>query len=78
MVKTLASGRIHGIQMASFENASGRKTKLPVNLYKVVWFSNKMPRHSFITWLAIRNGLKTLDRLKSYGVVQNDTCVLTY
>lgn len=30
---------------------------------KLIWFSNCIPRHTFITWLAIKNKLMTQDKL---------------
>ncbi len=40
-----------------------------VNWYKVVWFKNAIPRHSFILWLAIQLYLL---RLMNYGIVTNN------
>ncbi|PWA34871.1 reverse transcriptase zinc-binding domain-containing protein [Artemisia annua] len=30
---------------------------------KLIWFTNCIPRHTFITWLAIKNKLMTQDKL---------------
>lgn len=37
---------------------------------KVVWFSQGVPRYSFITWLAVKNRLSTGDRMRQWGLVQ--------
>ncbi|XP_050237995.1 uncharacterized protein LOC126687475 [Mercurialis annua] len=35
-----------------------------------------IPKHSFIAWLAIKGKLRTRDKLKSWGCVDDDGCVL--
>lgn len=35
--------------------------------HKVVWFKKRIPRHSFITWLVMRDRMVTRDRLISLG-----------
>lgn len=52
-----------------------RKTKYPWNWSNIVWFSGRILRHSFITWLALNGVLKTLVRLKQWRVVDVDDCV---
>lgn len=37
---------------------------------KLVWFSQAVPRHSFMVWLTLRNRLSTGDRLRSWGITQ--------
>ncbi|WZZ19662.1 hypothetical protein YC2023_112751 [Brassica napus] len=37
---------------------------------KVVWFTQGVPRFSFITWFAIKNRLSTRDRMRSWGMIQ--------
>ena len=37
---------------------------------KVIWFSEAIPRFSFIAWLAVRNRLSTGDRTRAWGEVQ--------
>ncbi|XP_050207357.1 uncharacterized protein LOC126656782 [Mercurialis annua] len=44
--------------------------------FKIVWGKNYVPKHSFILWLAIKNRLKTKDKLKRWGVTPDDHCVL--
>ncbi|KAJ9560832.1 hypothetical protein OSB04_005992 [Centaurea solstitialis] len=42
----------------------------------LIWFSHGIPRHAFILWLAIKERLRTLDRLNCWGLIQNPICVL--
>lgn len=44
--------------------------------YKLVWFSQNIPRHAFILWLAIKHKLKTLDRVAVWQGVQDVKCSL--
>lgn len=41
---------------------------------KIVWFSNNIPRNSFILWMAILEKLKTQDRVISWGINGNLLC----
>lgn len=52
-----------------------RKKKQPWPWSDLVWFKNRINRHSFVAWIALRNGLKTLSMLKKWGTVQSDVCV---
>ncbi|XP_050233101.1 uncharacterized protein LOC126681596 [Mercurialis annua] len=48
----------------------------PVVLWwKVVLNAGYVPKHSFISWLAIKNRLKTKDKLSIWGVTDNDRCM---
>lgn len=38
--------------------------------HSIVWFSQGLPRYSFITWLAIRDRLATGARMRSWGFSQ--------
>ncbi|XP_058180014.1 uncharacterized protein LOC131298547 [Rhododendron vialii] len=44
--------------------------------HPLVWFSQGVPRWSFIEWLAILGRLSTRDRLVSWGVTASSQCVL--
>lgn len=44
--------------------------------HKVVWFSGRIPKHAFITWVAARDRMVTRDRLLRWGLVVPATCVL--
>ena len=37
---------------------------------KIIWYSEAIPRFSFIAWLAVRNRLSTGDRTRAWGEVQ--------
>ena len=39
-----------------------------LNWWKLIRFSTGIPRHAFITWLAMRNKLSTWDKLLQWGV----------
>ncbi|XP_018475554.1 uncharacterized protein LOC108846863 [Raphanus sativus] len=41
-----------------------------VDWHRVVWFPQDVPRHSFMTWLAIKNRLSTGDRMRQWGMIQ--------
>ncbi|KAJ9535397.1 hypothetical protein OSB04_un001487 [Centaurea solstitialis] len=44
--------------------------------HKLIWFSQGVPRHAFILWLAINERLRTLDRLLKWKVKEEGVCVL--
>ncbi|XP_050207788.1 uncharacterized protein LOC126657180 [Mercurialis annua] len=44
--------------------------------HSIVWFAGQIPRHSFITWMALLGRLNTKDRIMKWGVVSNSTCSL--
>ncbi|XP_062074820.1 uncharacterized protein LOC133778814 [Humulus lupulus] len=46
-----------------------------VTWYREVWNRYNVPKHSFITWLAIQNRLQTKDRLVSFHISQDSTCI---
>lgn len=48
----------------------------PVAWHSLVWFSHNIPRHSFIAWMLLKEGLKTLVKLKQWNVVQSEVCIL--
>ncbi|GJR22247.1 putative ribonuclease H-like domain-containing protein [Tanacetum coccineum] len=43
--------------------------------YNHVWFTQCVPRHSFILWMAIRGRLKTQDRLSKWLNIQDMSCL---
>ncbi|PWA99639.1 RNA-directed DNA polymerase, eukaryota, Reverse transcriptase zinc-binding domain protein [Artemisia annua] len=43
---------------------------------KLVWFSQNIPKHAFILWLAIQKRLMTQDRLKNWGSYDMMICPL--
>ncbi|GJV81463.1 RNA-directed DNA polymerase, eukaryota, reverse transcriptase zinc-binding domain protein [Tanacetum coccineum] len=52
-----------------------RKSNPLVPWAKLVWFSQCIPRHSFILWLAILGRLKTHDSMRNWDKVDNLVCV---
>ena len=44
--------------------------------YKAVWFKHATPRHSFITWVAMKEGLSTGERMQNWNGNINAACVL--
>ena len=53
-----------------------RAAKQKVEWHKGVWFSHATPKHSLLSWLAIRNRLTTGDRMLNWNVVVDSSCVL--
>ncbi|XP_050211980.1 uncharacterized protein LOC126662137 [Mercurialis annua] len=43
--------------------------------WKVIWNAGPVPKHAFISWLAIKHRLKTRDKLFKWGVINDDKCV---
>lgn len=48
------------------------------NWSKLIWFSQGVPRHAFFLWLAIRERLRTLDRLAIWKVKEDRWCVFCH
>ncbi|GKV26859.1 hypothetical protein SLEP1_g36079 [Rubroshorea leprosula] len=44
--------------------------------YKLFWFSQAIPKHNFISWLAILNRLSTRTRQRKWTPAILDTCIL--
>ena len=44
--------------------------------WKLVWYAQCIPKHSFILWLAIHERLSTQDKLKAWGVQIANRCNL--
>lgn len=51
-----------------------KKSRVP--WFNIVWFSKKIPKHSFILWLAVQNRLSTQQRLLSWGFINTMKCGL--
>nr|GEY21176.1 hypothetical protein [Tanacetum cinerariifolium] len=47
-----------------------------VDWYKVIWYSQNIPKHAFISWLAIHNKLTTQDKIKQWGSYDVMCCAL--
>ncbi|XP_013601237.1 PREDICTED: uncharacterized protein LOC106308642 [Brassica oleracea var. oleracea] len=52
-----------------------RERRSNVDWCKVVWFAQGVPRFSFITWLSIRNRLSTGDRMRTWGIIQDEKVI---
>lgn len=50
----------------------------PVEVFwhKAVWFSGRIPKHAFITWVAARDRMVMRDRLLRWGLTVPSNCVL--
>nr|VDD54484.1 unnamed protein product [Brassica oleracea] len=50
----------------------------PVEVFwhKAVWFSGRIPKHAFISWVAARDRMVTRDRLLRWGLNVPSNCVL--
>ncbi|XP_050238092.1 uncharacterized protein LOC126687576 [Mercurialis annua] len=47
-----------------------------VSWHSIVWFPGQIPRHSFVTWLALLGRLNTKDKLIKWGVINSNVCSL--
>ncbi|GJR84403.1 reverse transcriptase zinc-binding domain-containing protein [Tanacetum coccineum] len=47
-----------------------------VEWWKVMWFSQNIPKHAFILWLAVLNKLTTQDKIKKWGSYDVMCCPL--
>ncbi|GJV33899.1 RNA-directed DNA polymerase, eukaryota, reverse transcriptase zinc-binding domain protein [Tanacetum coccineum] len=59
---------------AVWSDLSESKPKVP--WYKLVWFSQNIPRHAFMLWLAINQKLKTQDRIEVWQGYNDVKCSL--
>ncbi|GJT68149.1 RNA-directed DNA polymerase, eukaryota, reverse transcriptase zinc-binding domain protein [Tanacetum coccineum] len=53
-----------------------RSDEQKVDWYLLVWFAQNIPRHAFVTWLAIQNSLMTQDKLKVWRPNEDFKCAL--
>lgn len=51
-----------------------KETRPRVQWRHLVWYSNSIPKHSFILWLAIRGKLLTQDRMQAWQNMGNSSC----
>ncbi|GKF47713.1 reverse transcriptase zinc-binding domain-containing protein, partial [Tanacetum coccineum] len=47
-----------------------------VSWWKLIWFSQCIPKHSFIVWLAIQDRLTTQDKFRRWGDYAVNRCCL--
>lgn len=72
----LLYGHLQRLEISNYQTLmSFWAKKCPWKWSKLVWFKRRIPRHSFTAWMALKNGLKTLKKLKARGVVESDICV---
>ena len=64
-----------GVFTVSFTWNSIRPHRPMVHWHAVVWFSEAIKRHSFITWLVIQDRLSTQDKLLKWGLINSISCV---
>ena len=69
--KWLNSDKSYTVKLG-FEWLKGPQMK--VGWHNWVWSSFNIPKHSFIAWIVMLGKLKTRDRLKAAGVIQEAWC----
>ena len=47
-----------------------------VNWWRIVWFKGYIPKLAFITWFGCKQSLLNKERLKHWGRINDDICVL--
>ena len=47
-----------------------------VSCHRLIWAKFVVPKHAFISWLAVLNRLSTKDRIKAWGMEVDDKCVM--
>ncbi|GAV69290.1 LOW QUALITY PROTEIN: zf-RVT domain-containing protein, partial [Cephalotus follicularis] len=52
-----------------------RRASVFVPWWKLVWFSKRIPKHSFCLWLTILRAHKTKDKLLNWGLISSARCV---
>ncbi|GLT40651.1 hypothetical protein SLA2020_147680 [Shorea laevis] len=53
-----------------------RLRKRKVSWHKLVWSGSAIPRHAFISWLMVRDRLKSKTLLCQVGIVVDTSCVI--
>ena len=53
-----------------------RRNLTMVQWWKIVWHKDAIPWCSFILWLVCKDGIRTRDRLKRWGKINDSSCVL--
>ena len=53
-----------------------REVKPKLAWTRLVWFKGRIPRHSFISWFALRRALKTRVKLFAWNIASSTTCLL--
>ncbi|GJZ07560.1 RNA-directed DNA polymerase, eukaryota, reverse transcriptase zinc-binding domain protein [Tanacetum coccineum] len=47
-----------------------------VKWHKMIWFTQNIPKHSFILWIAVQNRLVTQDKVRRWGSIDMMVCPL--
>ena len=68
--------KISGRYKAAAVWRSIRPRQEKVTWHKLVWCLVNVPKHCFISWMAVRNRLPTKDRLREWGILMDNRCVL--
>lgn len=55
-----------------------REEKGGVSWYRIVWYSQCIPKHSFMVWLVMHQKLKTEDKLRSWDNIRNANNLLCF
>ena len=50
--------------------------KKKVSWHRLIWATFVVPKHTFISWLAVLNRLPTKERIKAWGLEVDDKCVM--
>ena len=53
-----------------------RPRRPTINWWKIVWFAKAIPRHAFVTWLALSDRLSANERIVSWVISCDILCVL--
>lgn len=59
---------------SAWKNMTTNQDRVP--WHSIVWFPGQIPRHSFVTWLALLGRLNTKDKLIKWGVINSNVCSL--
>nr|GEU44047.1 RNA-directed DNA polymerase, eukaryota, reverse transcriptase zinc-binding domain protein [Tanacetum cinerariifolium] len=82
------SGLLPNLQKSIYENGNKKKFKISnvwkdmncqeekVDWHHLVWFAQSIPRHAFVTWIAIQERLMTQDKLMLWRPNEELKCAL--
>lgn len=79
MISTRGTRSLRGVQVFSQQAKRGESCILiqqKCSGHKAVWFSVRIPKHAFITWVAARDIMVTRDRLLRWSLTVPSNCVL--
>ncbi|GAB2303754.1 hypothetical protein Dimus_038957 [Dionaea muscipula] len=75
---SLANGDcpVHSMTVAEVYKSLHGAVTVADRWWKMVWAAGIHPRLSFLLWLVSRDSLSTKDRLRRFGIVEEDSCLL--